>query len=94
MDDLLTEKGQKEAKDFFEFLCWSVENDYYESVSAPATTWTKMPVSVPECTKEKSGDVVILTDCEEGNAQLFNMIARFRAVLPRKSRVNNIREYP
>ena len=94
MDDLLTEKGQKEAQDFFEYLCWSVENDYYEAVSAPASTWTKMPVSVPECEVEKQGDVVILTDCEEDNTQLAAMIARFRAVLPRKSRVINIREYP
>ena len=94
MDDLLTEKGQKEAQDFFEYLCWSVENDYYDAVSAPASTWTKMPVSVPECEVEKQGDVVILTDCEEDNTQLAAMIARFRGVLPRKSRVINIREYP
>ena len=94
MDDLLTEKGQKEAKDFFDFLCWSVENDYYEPVSAPATTFTKQPVTAMGCEEEKQGDVVILTDCEEENAQLAAMIARFRAKLPRKTRVINIREYP
>ena len=94
MDDLLTEKGQKEAKDFFNFLCWSVENDYYEPVSAPATTFTKQPVSVPECEAEKQGDVVILTDCGQDNTQLSNVIARFQAVLPRKTRIINIREYP
>ena len=33
MDDLLTEKGQKEAKNFFEYLCWCVEHDYYEEPS-------------------------------------------------------------
>ena len=94
MDDLLTEKGQKEAKDFFEFLCWSVANDYYEVPSVPRSTFTKNPVTVPVCETEKQGDVVILTDCEEENTQLAGMIARFRAVLPRKTRLINIREYP
>jgi len=94
MDDLLTEKGQKEARDFFDFLCWSVTNDCYEPVSVPATTWTKMPVTVPVCEDKKQGDVVLLTDCEENNTQLADMIARFRAIFPRKTRVINIREYP
>jgi len=94
MDDLLSEKGQKEARAFFEFLCWSVENDYYEVPSASATTFVKQPVSVPECNEEKQGDVVILTDCEGDNTQLAAMIARFQAKLPRKTRVINIREYP
>ena len=31
MEDLPTEKGQKEACDFFDFLLWSVENDIYET---------------------------------------------------------------
>lgn len=94
MDDLLTEKGQKEAKDFFAYLCWCVENDYYESPSAPATTFTKQPVSVPECREEKTGDVVILTDCKEEDTQLSAMISRFRAKCTRKTRIINIREYP
>ena len=94
MDDLLTEKGQKEAKAFFEYLCWCVEHDYYEQPSVLTTTFTKQPVTVPVCESDKQGDVVILTDCEEDNAQLSNMIARFRAKLPRKTRIINIREYP
>ena len=94
MDDRLSEKGQKEAKDFFEYLCWSVENDYYEVSSAPTTTFAKQPVTPVECSEEKQGDVVILTDCEEDNVQLSSMISRFRAKLPRKTRIINIREYP
>ena len=94
MDDLLTEKGQMEAKDFFEFLCWSVENEYFEAPSVAHTTFAKQPVTVPVCEGDKQGDVVILTDCEEENTQLAGMIARFQAVLPRKTRLINIREYP
>ena len=94
MDDLLTEKGQMEAKDFFEFLCWSVENEYFEAPSVAHTTFAKQPVTVPVCEGDKQGDVVILTDCEEENTQLAGKIARFQAVLPRKTRLINIREYP
>ena len=94
MDDLLTEKGQKEARNFFEYLCWSIEHGNYEMPSAPASTFAKQPVTVPACETEKQGDVVILTDCEEDNTQLAAMIARFRVVFPRKTRLINLREYP
>jgi multimeric flavodoxin WrbA len=95
MDDLLTKKGQQEAKDFFQYVCWSVEGDRYlpfpEQLPAPR----HMAVTVPQSESgNEKGDVVIVTDCEEDNIQLQAMISRFRAVLPRKTRVVNLREYP
>ena len=94
MDDLTTKKGQKEALDFFRYLIWSVEQGSFEPITAIAPSTFHDPVTVPESAEEKQGDVVIVTDCEEDNAQLKAMIARFRAVMPRKTRVVNIREYP
>ena len=94
MDDLLKEKGQKEAEAFFEYVLWSVENDSFEGISAISTASKHCPVTVPASEGEKQGDVVIVTDCEADNSQLQSMIDRFRAVLPRKTRVINIREYP
>ena len=95
MDDLLKEKGQKEARDFLSFVCWSVENDRYEPFPAPLGTPAHKSVTVPaEGCEEKRGDVVIITDCEENDTQLSAMIDRFRAVFPRKTRVVNLREYP
>ena len=94
MDDLLTEKGQKEACKFFEFLRWSVENDHYEPASCQPTGYPAAPVAQVESAGEKQGDVVILTDCREEDAQLAAMIRRFRAVLPYKSRVVNLWEFP
>ena len=94
MDDLLKEKGQKEAEAFFDYVLWSVENDSFEGISAISTASKHCPVTVPALEGEKQGDVVIVTDCEEDNHQLQSMINRFRAVLPRKTRVINIREYP
>ena len=95
MDDLTTEKGRKEAENFMRYLSWSVENDIYEPVPARMPASERVPVTVPaEPAGEKSGDVVIVADLGENDTQLSNMIARFRAKMPRSTRVVNIREYP
>ena len=94
MDDLLSEKGRKEAEDFFRYLIWSVENGSFEPVSAPAYEFSPKPVTVPEAADKQEGDIVIVTDCREEDAQLKSMIDRFRAVCSRKTRVENIRQYP
>ena len=94
MDDLTTKKGQQEAVDFFNYLLWSVENNSYEPISAPVVPAKHQSVTVPQCDAEKDGDIVIVTDCQEHDRQLAAMIARFRAKIPRKTRIVNIREYP
>jgi len=97
MDDLLKEKGQKDAKEFLKFVFWSMKNDVYEALPIKSEEKIQVkPVTVPavDGMEEASGDVVIVTDCEKDNFQLQNMIERFRRVFPRKTRVVNIREYP
>jgi len=94
MDDLLTDKGQQQARNFFEYLCWSIEQDRYEPFPAALPPVTPVAVSPMVCREETEGDVVIVTDCEPENTQLAAMIGRFRAVLPRKTRIVNLREYP
>ena len=95
MDDLLSEKGRKEARDFMKFVLWSVKNEVYETFSPVMLTPSRVAADVPEAEeRELSGDVVIITNMEKDDAQLASMIDRFRAKLPRKTRVVNIREYP
>ena len=95
MDDLTTEKGQEEARKFFSYVLWCMEKDHYEPLPAKRKAATLTPATVPQTENSaKSGDVVIVTDCEEDNEALSAMIERFRAVLNLKSRVVNIREYP
>ncbi|HPU45054.1 MAG: iron-sulfur protein [Clostridiaceae bacterium] len=95
MDDLLTEEGQKHAREFFEFVCWCVEHDVYETIPKPAEAPAYLPVSAAVPDEEgKTGDVVVVTDCGKDDRQLGDMINRFRAVLRHKSRVVNISEYP
>lgn len=95
MDDLLTEKGQQEAESFWKHVCWCMKQNYYETPLTSASPYIPMTATVPlTSTEATEGDVVIITDCESENAQLSAMIARFQAVLSRKSRIVNLREYP
>ena len=95
MEDLTSKKGQQEAKDFWTHFHWCIENDYFEKCYNREYTAEHKPVSVPSVsTKPENGDVVIVTDCTPKDTQLTNMIARFQAKLPLKSRIVNITEYP
>ena len=95
MDDLTTEKGQKEATEFFKYALWCAENDHSEPIIPKTEAKALSKVTVPEVTEEKGrGDIVIVADLKEGDTQLDSMIKRFRAVLPVHSRVINIAEYP
>jgi multimeric flavodoxin WrbA len=95
MDDLLSDKGQKEATDFFAYVCRCVEEDRYEPFPDLLGEPKHMPVTAVKAGEsEKSGDVVILTTCEASDTQLQAMIDRFCAVFPRKTRVVNLLQYP
>ena len=95
MDDLPTEKGQKEAKSFWKTFKWQVEKGYFEPAPGPQEPFAGVPATVPEASEEeKPGDVVIIADLKEGDRELKAMVERFRSVLPYATRVVDIREYP
>ncbi len=95
MEDLTTEKGQKEAESFFKHFLWCVEKKYYEKSLTPKYVHTPVPATAIENSNEdKKGKVVIVADIKDGNAQLTGMIDRFSAKLGAKTRLINIREYP
>lgn len=95
MDDLLCERGQGEARAFFDMVLWSISQGLCEPVLQAPSTAAHRAVSVPaQNAADKTGDVVILTDLAPQDTQLRAMIDRFRAVLPRKTREINLREYP
>ena len=94
MEDLLNVQGQHQAKSFFDYVCHCVENEIFEPAPQTAAAPKHLPVHVPAAGEKADGDVVILTTCEEDDAQLQSMIDRFRAVFPIKTRVINLREYP
>lgn len=96
MEDLLTEQGQKDARNFFDQLMFSCEHGPFvvPPVKAPARQKTVYRPVLPQAAKDRSGDVVIVTNCAETDENLANMIADFRAALPCESRVVNLRQFP
>lgn len=95
MDDLTTEKGQEQARKFFEHLLFCAENALYEQREPAICSPAGVPASVPEAVEKKPGkDVVVVTDCEKDNARLAAMIDRFKAVLPYPVRTVDLREFP
>ena len=96
MEDLLSEQGQKEARMFFDQLMFSCEHGIFVTppVPAPAREKPVYQASLPDLPKTSGKDVVIVTNCAPEDETLQNMIADFRASLPCKSRVVNIREFP
>ncbi|MBR3840884.1 MAG: NAD(P)H-dependent oxidoreductase [Erysipelotrichales bacterium] len=92
MDDLLTAKGQQDAKKFMEYVEWCMNNDYHEI--APITYEKTVPVLADTCedSVKRDGDVVIITDATEDDISLNKMIERFQKRLPIKSRIVNLND--
>ena len=95
MEDLLNEQGRKDARNFFDQLLFSCEHGPFvvPPVKAPARQKTVYRPVLPQAAKDRSGDVVIVTNCAENDENLANMIADFRAALPCESRVVNLRQF-
>lgn len=96
MDDLLTEQGQRDARNFFDQLVFSCEHGLFVTPPARAPYREKpvyQPV-LPAAPKTPGKDVVIVTNCAPEDENLRHMIADFRAALPLESRVVNLRDFP
>ena len=96
IEDLLTEQGQRDARDFFEQLMFSCEHGLFVTppVRAPHHETEVYSQTLPSVPKSGEKDVVIVTNCAPGDENLRNMIADFRAALPFESRVVNLRDFP
>ena len=94
MEDLTTEKGRKEAENFFMHFLWCAEKKYFEKPLTVRYEHTPVPATATENNADKKGNVVIVADIKDGNTQLTGMIDRFRAKLNANTRLINIREYP
>ncbi len=78
MEDLTTEKGQKEAVDFFRFVRWSMENGLAEP-EPDVAAFFPMSAHVPEEAAEPvPGEIALVTDLSgEHTEPLRAMIDRF-----------------
>ena len=96
MEDLLSPQGQEEARMFFDQLMFSCANGIFRKPRPTVHPHQEAPYQscLPEVPKSGAEDVVIVTNCAQEDVGLANMIHDFQAVLPKKSRVVNIREFP
>lgn len=95
MDDLLCERGRREAEQFWEYVCFCADNDLYRKAEpvpdAGLPGYRPRMEAVP---KTGGYDTVIVTNCAAADEPLAGMIADFRAAYPHESRVVNIADYP
>lgn len=96
MDDLLTEQGQKEARDFFDQLVFSCEHSLFATppAQAPYRERKVYQQALPSVPKSSDKDIVIVTNCAPDDENLRHMIADLRAALPFQSRIVNLRDFP
>lgn len=94
MEDLLSKKGQREAADFWKLIHFRYKN----GISLPCGTLPSVKTDYERhfgnCSKNSELETVIVTSAETGDVSLKNMIADFCAVVPTKTRVVNIADYP
>ena len=97
MEDLLCERGRREARHFFDQLLFSCTNGLFVTPPIPAPARKQKAVYqpvLPAIPKTTSKDVVIVTNCAQDDLQLQHMIADFQAALPYESRVVNLNAFP
>ena len=92
MEDLPLKKGQKEAKEFFEYVLWCMNHNYHEPVyeSVPDTKPVLSTTITPQPIKSDK-EIVIVTDYED-NDSLKAMIEHFQNKLEVKSRIINLNQ--
>ena len=95
MDDLLSEKGRREARDYFDQLMFSCAHSYFVTppIKAPERNKGIYQRRIATSSKTSEKDVVIVTNCAEEDENLQNMIADFQDALPYESRVVNLRSF-
>lgn len=94
MEDMTTVKGQTDAIKFFNYFINCIENDIYEAI--PNIKYKKVEKYVPSITnieKEDTYTVAIVADLKEEDENLKNMIEDFKASLPYKTKLVNLREF-
>ncbi len=96
MDDILKEKGQKQASDFFDFILWTMKNGVTAPIPQKEGSFAPVKATLPEekAAKTGRGEVVVVADLPADDEILSSMIARFEQRLSRKVRVVNIAEFP
>lgn len=94
MDDLLTKEGRDDLMNFWKFVKFSYDNNCYETRNQTSHI-NQMKYTAPDISSNKSDDydTVILTNCENDDVNLKNLIDGFINYYPYKTRVVNINDF-
>ena len=93
MDDLLTEKGQREAKDFFAYVVWCMQRGCFEPrPRLCAQENLPLPEIRLQPLQKKPGRVVIVTDSPAKRLQ--TLIDTFTARLPYETSLVDLHTFP
>ena len=94
MEDMLTEQGRKELRQFFEYVLFCAENGACERAAAsPAAEPVPYVSTVEACKKQDGFDVVIVGDLREGDESLRALIKDFGAAFPYRTRFVNLADF-
>ena len=96
MDDILSEKGQKQAVDWLEFTLWKMDRGDFKRPSViPGPERASRMASVPgPVAHNPARNAVIVTDLLPEDTALKAMVDRFTAVFPYVCDVVNIEDFP
>ena len=89
MDDLLTEKGRREAKSFFEYVLFSAENGIFEKA---VPRYVHVPViasEANECAHTQEKDVVIVTDANRNDMPTYQRLIKKSRLKQIETFINN-----
>lgn len=96
MDDLLTEKGQKEARDFFKWTVYSINNDIYKytGVKKEINKHKEYQCQIQKVEKTKNYTVAIVTDASAETKYMENMVKDLENALPCNVKVAKLKDFP
>ncbi|MBO4702979.1 MAG: NAD(P)H-dependent oxidoreductase [Lachnospiraceae bacterium] len=97
MEDLLHDKGQKEALSFFEFVLWNIKKGFSQDlpqVKKPVKLKKTNPVGKVIDAKAPKRIVIVADYSNSTDNRLENMCERLKNVLPCETEIVNIAEFP
>ena len=95
MDDILSEKGRKQAVDWLEFTLWKLERGEFKRPSVmPGSDLASLATVLAPVEHSGTKKAVIVTDLLPEDTALKCMVDRFTAVFPYECDVINIEDFP
>ena len=98
MEDLLNEKGRKEAKAFFRYVLWNMKKGYQDRILLPSKGRAALKVAAIDAEPVDAPApkrVVIVADYSDSEKnRLQNMCERLANRLPCETEIVNLQEFP